>query len=250
MKINTLSASALATSLSVVTFPALADSSELEIGLGLGVGFGQSIYKGIDSQTDALPLIELSYGNFFFEGMEAGYLIAEEEDYSLAISVAGDELDGERTESNALKDMGDVDSGINLKLSGEIFTDFGLLGASIAQDVSNEHEGTELSLNWSVPLEFDQTLLMTSVYATWMSDDLVNHYYGVSAKQSNAGRPQYTADAGWRYGVEVMAEYPLSQQWTLMGGVGAEWYGDEVTNSPIVDEDGAISGFMGVTYRF
>ncbi|MCO4757816.1 MAG: MipA/OmpV family protein [Oceanospirillaceae bacterium] len=250
MKMNTLNASALATSLSIVTLPVFAESDELEIGLGLGAGFDQSIYQGIDSQTDVLPMLELSYGNFFFGGLEAGYLLAEEEHYSLSISVAGDELDGERTDSNVLKDMGDVDSGINLKLSGELFTEYGLLGASIAQDVSNEHEGTELSLNWAVPLEFDQTLLMPSVYATWMSDDLVNHYYGVSAKHAKAGRPQYNADAGWRYGVDIMAEYPLSQQWTLMGGVGAEWYGDEITNSPIVDEDSAISGFMGVTYHF
>ena len=250
MKMNTLSAGALATSLSVVILPAHANSDELEIGIGLGAGFGQSIYQGIDSQTDVLPMLELSYGNFFFEGLEAGYLLAEEDNYSLAISVAGDSLDGERTDSNALKDMGDVDSGINLKLSGEFFTEYGLLGASIAQDVSNEHEGTEFSLNWAVPLEFDQTLLMPSVYATWMSDDLVNHYYGVAANHAKAGRPQYNADAGWRYGVEIMVEYPLSQQWTLMGGVGAEWYGDEITNSPIVDEDSAISGFMGVTYHF
>ncbi|WP_169828931.1 MipA/OmpV family protein [Marinobacterium jannaschii] len=35
-----------------------------------------------------------------------------------------------------------------------------------------------------------------------------------------------------------------------MGGVTAEWYGDEVTNSPIVEDDNALSAFMGVSYRF
>lgn len=225
-------------------------NDELHVGLGVGVGVSQSIYKGIDTETDALPMLNVEYGNFYLEGLEAGYDFLESDNYRVSIAVAGDSLNGERTDSNQLADMGDVDSGVNLKVSGEMFTDFGLLGASIAQDVSDEHEGTEVSLSLGLPLDFDRLELMPAVHATWMSDDLVNHYYGVTSKQARPGRSVYNADAGWRYGVELMAFYPLTQQWSVTGGVSAEWFGDEVKNSPIVDDDSAVSGFLGVQYHF
>lgn len=230
--------------------PAFAESQALEVSLGLGVSATQSIYAGVDTQTDALPLFELQYGNFYLEGLEAGYQIINNDRYSLEIAIAGDELEGERTESASLRDMGDVDSGINLKLGGEYYTDFGLLGASLAQDISNEHDGTEISLNWAAPLELGNAMIMPGIFATWMSDDLVNHYYGVNTRQSRTGRPVYNADGGWRYGLEVFGEYPLADQWTLMGGITATWYDDEVSDSPIVEDDNTLSGFMGVKYRF
>lgn len=249
MNINSRYPLTLAACLCTAT-PALADSPKLELSLGLGVAATQSIYSGVDTQTDALPLFELQYGNFYLEGLEAGYTLIENDTYSLAVAISGDELDGERTESSQLNDLGDVDSGVNLKLGGELYTDFGLLGASIAQDVSNEHEGTEISLNWAAPLEVGDAMVMPGLFATWMSDDLVNHYYGIKTSQVKAGRPAYSSDASWRYGLEVMGEYPLAQQWTLMGGITATWYGDEVSDSPIVEDDHTLSGFLGVKYRF
>lgn len=248
MQLKTISLAALATTVSGAVWAG--SDNILEASLGIGIVGGQSIYQGIDHESEVIPLFGVSYGNFYLEGLEAGFVMTEAEDFNLSVAIAGDTLDGERTDSSLLKDMGDVDSGVNLKLSGELFTNFGLLGASVAQDMSNEHEGIELSLSWAVPLEFDKAMLMPSVYATWMSDDLVNHYYGVATNQVKAGRPLYDADSGWRYGIELMAEYPLSQQWALQGGVSAEWYGDEITNSPIVDEDRAIFGFLGVIYQF
>ncbi|WP_315982349.1 hypothetical protein [Aliamphritea spongicola] len=39
---------------------------ELNISLGLGTGYSESIYKGIDDDTAALPLFDIEYGNFIF----------------------------------------------------------------------------------------------------------------------------------------------------------------------------------------
>ncbi len=253
MNSNFIKATTLVASLASVSMPVIAEEnhSELEINLGLGIGTSQSIYKGINDQTDVMPLLSLRYDRFYLDGFEAGYLIAEEDDYSLSIAISGDSLDGERTDGDSqLAGMGDVDSGINLKLEGETFTQFGLLSASIAQDISNEHDGTEVSFGWGIPVELSGVEVIPSVYASWMSGDLTNHYFGVSTNKATANRSAYTAGDAWRYGVEVMAHYPLTPEWNLMGGVGIEWYSDEITDSSIVDEDSSIGGFIGVSYRF
>ena len=253
MNSNFIKATTLVVSLASVSMPVIAEEnhSELEINLGLGIGTSQSIYKGINDQTDVMPLLSLRYDRFYLDGFEAGYLIAEEDDYSLSIAISGDSLDGERTDGDSqLAGMGDVDSGINLKLEGETFTQFGLLSASIAQDISNEHDGTEVSFGWGMPVELSGVEVIPSVYASWMSGDLTNHYFGVSTNKATANRSAYTAGDAWRYGVEVMAHYPLTPEWNLMGGVGIEWYSDEITDSSIVDEDRSIGGFIGVSYSF
>jgi len=253
MNNNLIKATTLVAALASASLPVIAEEkhSELEIDLGLAMGTSQSIYKGVDDQSAAIPLLSLRYERFYLDGFEAGYLLAEDDDYSLSIAIAGDSLDGERTDGDSqLAGMGDVDSGINLKLAGETLTPFGLLSASIAQDISNEHEGTEVSFGWGMPVELSGVEVIPSVYASWMSGDLTNHYFGVSANKATVNRSAYTADDAWRYGVEVMAHYPLTPEWNLMGGVGIEWYSDEITDSSIVDEESSIGGFIGVNYRF
>nr|WP_243432069.1 MipA/OmpV family protein [Aliamphritea spongicola] len=223
---------------------------ELNISLGLGTGYSESIYKGIDDDTAALPLFDIEYGNFYISGLEAGYTYYETETLSLYAAIAADDLDGERTDSRQLRDLGDVDSGTNLVLGAEMMTEVGMLSASIAQDVADEHKGTQVNLEWGVPVEFGDLTVLPAVSASWVSDKLVNHYYGVSASEARVGRAAYDGDSAWIYGVGVAAEYALNQEWTIIGAVNYEHYSDEITDSSIVSEDSAVSAMMGVRYQF
>ena len=223
---------------------------ELNISLGLGAGYSESIYKGIDDDTAALPLFDIEYGNFYVSGLEAGYTFYETETLSLYAAIAADDLDGERTDSRQLRDLGDVDSGTNLVLGAEMMTEVGLLSASVAQDVADEHKGTQVDLGWGIPVEFGDLTVFPAVSASWVSDKLVNHYYGVSASQARAGRAAYDGDSAWIYGVGVSAEYALNQQWTVIGAVNYERYSDGITDSSIVSKDSAASAMMGVRYQF
>lgn len=234
-----------------VTTSANAESThDLQLGLGVGAAFIESIYTGADDESAVIPIIDVQYGNFIVKGLEAGYALQQNKRYTLTVSLAGDTLNGERDDSAVLSDLGDVDSGVNLKLAGKLNTDVGQLGLAITQDIGDERNGSELTFSWGQPLRFNSLAVMPTVYATWMSDELVNHYYGVSAAQALPGRAQYEGDDGWRYGVKLAATYPLTKSWSVNGGVKAEWYGDEVTNSSIVEEDSALSGFVGVKYQF
>lgn len=226
------------------------EQSEFEISIGVGAGSGQSLYKGIDDSTEAMPMLDIRYGNLFFGNGGLGYILTEQDDFSAYMALGYDSLDGERTDSKILKDMGDVDRGLNLIIGSEFATDFGFIDLSVAHDVSGEHSGSQVGVGWSVPLEAGDVMLMPSLSVAWMSDDLVNHYFGVSASQARPGRSAYKTDSGWRYGVDLMASYPLSEHWELQGGVGVEWYSSEITDSPIVDRDSVVSGFMGLSYHF
>lgn len=228
-----------------------AEDTEFNVSLGLGAGFSESIYQGIDDDTQALPLFDIEYGNFYLSGLEAGYRYYETDTVSLYAAIAGDDLDGERTDSAQLRDLGDVDSGTNLKLGAELETDIGILELSVMQDLSDEHEGTQVSFGWGVPLvEKGRFSLMAEANVSWLSDDLVNHYYGVSASQAQPGRAAYSADSAWVYGAGLNGRYAMTENWIVIGAVGYEAYSDEITDSSIVNEDSTVSAMLGVMYRF
>lgn len=236
--------------LSATQAMAAPDNQRYEWSLGLGVAGGSSIYQGVEDQAVLAPLFNITYGDFFLEGLTAGYSFINQERYTVSLLLNGDTLSGERTDGELLDDMGDVDLGINLGIEGEMFTPIGLLSARISQDIADEHDGVEVELAWGAPIETDNAFFLPSVYAIWMDEKLVNHYYGVPANKVTASRQRYEADAEWRYGVSLMVEYPLTQQWSVMGGVNAEWFGKEVTDSPIVEEDSTVNGMLAVQYYF
>lgn len=251
MRSNILSSAMLTACLATISTPLLAaEGKDNKFSLGLGAVTSQSIYAGMDDQTDLVPLINLEYGQFYMREMEAGYQVIENRNFKIYTAVAGDTLTGKREDSSRLKDMGDVDSGVNLKLGGELYTSFGILGSSIAQDISDEHDGSELSFSLVIPVKAAGIPLRYTAYVNWMSEDLVNHYFGVSQSDAKPGRAAYNSDAGWRYGIQVMSEYPLTKQLSLTGGVTAEWYSDEISNSSIVEDDRKLSAIAGLKYTF
>ena len=230
---------------------AVAEQPENYFALGIGVAAEQSIYSGVDNQSSAIPLFAAEYNGFFLNGMELGYQLVDDGDFGLAISIAGDELDGERTDGPLLKDMGDVDSGVNLKLSADMATDVGLFEFSVAQDVSSEHKGTAVTADWALPLEITPRLtVFPGVGVSWLSEDITNHYYGVTTAQARAGRAAYKADSSFIYRAGVDAEYLVNEQWIIRAGLEYQQFGDEISDSSIVEDDSSVGGFIGAMYRF
>ncbi|MGB1239098.1 MAG: MipA/OmpV family protein, partial [Pseudomonadales bacterium] len=208
-----------------------------EIELGVGAASYKPLYKGFDSEVQALPMFAVRYNEFFLDGPSVGYEFYSSERMSAYTSIGLDDpFSGERSDSDdaGVKALGDVDSGVNLTTGGEMFTPVGLLSASISRDVSGEHDGISASLEWAVPFEYEALTLLPNAQISWASKDLVNHYYGVSAKQAaKSGFAQYSASSTTTYSVGVNAEYQLSDHWVLMGGLSYTQYGSAVADSPL-----------------
>ena len=93
-------------------------------------------------------------------------------------------------------------------------------------------------------------MLTPNIGVNYRSRQLNDYYYGVRASEVIAGRPEY--DVGDSVGLMVGAGiyYILSENMSLMGMISFEWLGDEIKNSPIVDEDYLEAFLLGMIYRF
>ena len=77
-----------------------------------------------------------------------------------------------------------------------------------------------------------------------------NHDFGVPQAAATAERPAYDlgSTTSLEAGLGVFVE--LSEDWRIIVNVAAERLDDEVTRSPIVDDDYVVKGLAVVTYVF
>ena len=85
----------------------------------------------------------------------------------------------------------------------------------------------------------------------WYDDDFVDYYFGVDSSEALPGRPAYEPDSETSFRTIATLGYQRPQSpWLFLIGGRYEVYGDEVDDSPIVDDDGEAMLFGGVGYTF
>ena len=84
----------------------------------------------------------------------------------------------------------------------------------------------------------------------WRSDNLNNYYYGVRGKEATANRTVYKSGSSANPYAGVALDYQLAARWSIFSLFRNEWLGNEISDSPIVDQDSKISVILGLLYRF
>ncbi len=215
---------------------------------GLGVLYSASPYKDYDDTVLPVPIIQASYKGFFIDQAVAGYNVINDEKLKIGV-VMGPHFGGyDSGESDALSGMEDrdwgFDGGARLKWENEI-VDVTAMGLA---DISGTYEGQELSLVLSKKLF--EGFFTPRVGTKWLSEDNVDYYYGVKNSEARVGRSAYAPDSTMTYTAGATFAYPLGDKWAAIADVQYEFFGDEIQDSPIVDEDGIFRVVIGSVYRF
>ncbi|EAR62996.1 MipA/OmpV family protein [Neptuniibacter caesariensis] len=226
-------------------------NEDAEFMLGLGVSSGKSIYKGVGTETDVIPMFAYEKGDFYLMGPELGYHLVNNEQFQLT-AIASYRLEGyEAGDSTALAGMDERKGAIELGIGASFDTAYGEWSATALADVSNEHDGYELALGWEKRIELSRQWSLTpEATISYRSKDLNNYYYGVKASEATANRAVYTADSGSVYGFGINADYMIDQQQMVRLGAGYTHYGNEISNSSIVEKDSNYDLSAMYIYRF
>lgn len=236
---------------SCFALPAHAQKDSNHVSIGVAAKQDQSIYQGFDDEVSVTPLVKVEYNNFYFGGTDLGYKFINKKPYELHLGIMSNWVAPDRSDSDDLEDMGDVSTAVYGVVGGKFFSPLGMFGVDLMTDISDENDGSMVDVKWGMPFPSTGRLrLRPSIFASWKSEEVVNHHYGVSAEHVRAGRPAYEADAGLVYGVSMMAMYPINRNWMVLGRGKMSFFSNEFTDSPIVDEDSAASVFVGISYRF
>ncbi len=225
-------------------------------GIGAGLYLSSSVYDGKDATVLPLPFassnVDAVYSPFrwFIRDGVVGFRVARSANLEFSLVGKLQVYGYESGDSDALRGMEDRDWSVDLGVLGAWQTEGVRLEALAFTDALDKSGGQEYQLSLQFPRHSGRLIFVPHVDLLYFSDKLVDYYFGVRPEEATAVRPAYRGDGGTALRLSVRSTYQLNKRWTLHASAHYTALPSEVTDSPIVDSDGALSLFLGGTYRF
>ena len=231
---------------------AIAQGWENEDGFSIGLAGAVSTNPYVGQGTELVPYPSVTYrsgplsiGTFglSYEGIETNRL-------SISAGISPRFSGLYSTDAPQLK-------GIDRKITGDLalsaafeFSPAFKSEMTFRQEVTGEHNGQELILDMHYGTTFGDITVEASAGAAWQSSDLSSYIWGVSSTESRPNRRAYTPGSVVIPYASISAVMPFTERWTLVSTLRADFLPDEVSNSPIIDQNNIYSAAFGLTYSF
>ena len=223
--------------------------------IGLAYSVSESPYAGGDSSGFAYPYLTSFRHNAFTDDWliltdgdvgvrwmnDAGWVLGvvtrirtEGTDDSLLDELADIDVRKWRVEAAPLIGWRGWPVHFEVKWYNEIFSSFGGPTTEFRTSLPREHPW-----GWFVP----------AVTFVHNSAGHNRYYYGVSEPEAGASLETYTPGAGTNVRAGISTGYAINNRWLLSVTLNHEWLASEITGSPIVDQNSAWSGRIGIAYN-
>ena len=199
------------------------------------------------------PHIAYRGERFFIEGLSVGYhLLKPSEQDSLQFSV--DVIASARPIAGFSRNKITADAGLRLGAAGT----FGTLSVSGLQDVTDTHNGTELSATYSYSFEGEKWSITPSVGMVWQSENLANYMWGVTKKQQDTllsdDKPllpiYQVTDTAVNYTAGLMASYRFEGNWSVISFANTTWLDKSIRANPGINKKRDTIIGLGIAYSF
>ena len=223
-----------------------------QIGVGLGMIARSSPYRDYNgSVSQFIPAITYIGERLQVFGPRLQWGLAGSG--KLRLALAGQYRIGvyEEQDSPWLTGMGDRE---NTMLAGLVIQAELPVGVDLElgykHDILDRIGGGEASLNISRSLQYGIFRITPKLGLNYLSADLSNHDFGVPANSATAARPAYQPDSTISIEAGIGLFIEITRAWILLVNVSMEKFSDEVTDSPIVDQNAVVKGFAAINYTF
>lgn len=116
-------------------------------------------------------------------------------------------------------------------------------------DFTGVHDGDEVRVALAKYWATGRHRVSTSIGAIWQSSEVVNYYYGVTESEADL-RGTYSADAALTPVARVEWNYQLTERWDLRFLANYRQLPDEISASPLINDNKVITVFIGGVYHF
>lgn len=233
-------------------------SFNVQAELGFGVGFSktQSPYRSVSSSPNTIPAY-LSYEGEkgYFRGIEGGLHLWSrgERGKKLTISaLAAGRLEGYKaSDSYYLEGMKRRDWSLDLGLGANFQLGYNRFTAKVLTDALGRHKGQALDLGYAYIMPITEKLmLIPGGNVTWLSDNLLDYYFGVTPEEATLNRKAYEAASGTQLKASLLVNYTLTKNTSLMLVASARRLPTSVIDSPLVDRSYTSGVFGAVNFTF
>lgn len=219
--------------------------------MGVGVLVNDEAYREVDTEVRVIPIVDLRYKRFYIRGINFGYRLFQGDRNQLAVTLRPQFTDLEEDDSPYFVGMEERELAAMLGLDWDI--DLGnrfSLEFSAETDVTGRNEGTVAGINFSRTFIHNRSTIIIPELSLQYADQSFNdYYYGVRLSEALPNRPFYEADASLNIEPSVLVRHNFTPNFGLLVLVSAEFLGDDITDSPLVDSDYTTTVLTGVTLK-
>jgi outer membrane protein len=118
-------------------------------------------------------------------------------------------------------------------------------------DLLGRSNGQRYEISFGAPMRLkdDRIELIPHIDVVHDSASAIDYYFGVPPDRAVEGRPAFEGRATTGLRLVTRGSYRFSGRFALMGRIGVRFLGDEVTDSPLVDNDTVWSGSVTLVYK-
>jgi MipA family protein len=222
------------------------------IGVGVGVIASRPPYRDYDGNiVQPIPAITYIGNRFQIYGPYAQISLVGSGKLRLAATGRYRLRAYEEGDSDFLDGMGDRDDTFmaGLALQAELPGGFDI-SAGYDHDVLDTIGGGSAQAGISKSFAVGVARITPEIGVHWLSEDLARHDYGVPADRATAERPAYELDGVFSLQAGLGLFFELTDSLVFLVNGQAEFLDEDVTDSPIVEDDIVFSGFSALNYLF
>ncbi|MEO8061179.1 MAG: MipA/OmpV family protein [Pseudomonadota bacterium] len=139
-----------------------------------------------------------------------------------------------------------VEAGIEMLFGGE----WGNATLHAFHDVSDTHDGYEVSADYSYRWTTGRFSISPTVSASYKSKKLSDYYWGVHADEASLVLAPYTADGGLGWEAGLRTSYYLTKNIRLAVSANYERLQWDIAQSPLVEREYVLGYFAGLGWQF
>lgn len=220
------------------------------VGVGVGAVVQALPYRGATGvQVQPIPLVTYLGDRLAILGPGVTWAFSNGERSRLLGTVRARFGVYDEDDAPILEGLGDRDTVPLVGARWEVDLARGLeLSVSAEGDVFDVVGGGEAAISLARPFRVGDVDWTPSVGIRWAHQDLVAHDFGVPASAATPERPAYDPDDTTFLEVGLGMRMQLSDHVQLLAIGGLQALDDEVTDSPLVDEDVRGSLVLGLVY--
>jgi MipA family protein len=251
------------------------DEWHFSLGLGAGV-ITNPLYKGKNTPLVIIPYIHYYGDKIFIENNTLGYSFIQSKSVILSavsqlnreaiffndwqpshlfIPHFSESINDSSTQpsisvNNIKKRKWAIDGGLQLNW---FISDSVDMKAQILRDLNQVYHGYNANVVFNKTIRFPafkESQFNISIGANWQSKNLANYYYGLGENDNVDISNRYQAGSGIQPFFSLAAIHKFSKKWQLKFLLKQEFLDDNLTHSPLVEENTVISAFIGVVYVF
>jgi outer membrane protein len=225
-----------------------------EYSLGGFYFYSSSYYEGVEDFNGIFPL-PTAYehpilNDFAFYVRDAEFSLRKifDNDWELAGTTKLQTLGYGSSDSPALEGM--ARRNWTIQAGASVGRQFGpiRIDAGGQTDLLGEHGGQEYTLKFASPVVSDNWYLIPQFEVRYQSDELINHYFGVTEAEARPGRPAYQPGGAVTYSPSLTMNWRFHERWYATATLAYDVLPNEILDSPITIPDNGFRAVLGVAY--